>query len=184
MEALAKRLVPVVAMALDLRTGYFAEAFAEPNCAIRLIHYPPHPHPEDNEFGFAQHTDNNFLTFLAQSAVPGLEVRTGESEWIRPPAIPGTFIVNTGAMLVGATRVQAFFKLWPCRCCGRACCVRRDFRLHHLIFGHQPSVVLVGAGIHQSACAHLLANSVAGRSNHRRRLVAADRHHRNVDPGR
>ena len=99
MEAMATRIVPVVAMALDLPADFFTEAFAAPNCTIRLIHYPPHPDPEDNEFGFAPHTDNNFLTFLAQSALPGLEVRTAEGEWIRPPAVPGTFVVNTGAML-------------------------------------------------------------------------------------
>ena len=99
MEAMTTRLVPIVAIALDLPTDYFAEAFAQPNCTIRLIHYPPHPNPEDNEFGFAPHTDNNFLTFLAQSALSGLEVRTAEGEWIRPPAVPGTFVVNTGAML-------------------------------------------------------------------------------------
>jgi isopenicillin N synthase-like dioxygenase len=99
MEAMTTRLVPLVAMALDLPPDYFSEAFAEPNCTIRLIHYPPHPHPEENEFGFAPHTDNNFLTFLAQSALPGLEVRAAEGAWIRPPAVPGTFVVNTGAML-------------------------------------------------------------------------------------
>ena len=99
MEAMTTRLVPIVALALGLPSGYFAGAFAEPNCTIRLIHYPPHPSPEDNEFGFAPHTDNNFLTFLAQSALPGLEVRTAEGEWLRPPAVPGTFVVNTGAML-------------------------------------------------------------------------------------
>ena len=99
MEAMTTRLVPIVAMALDLPADYFAEAFAEPNCTIRLIHYPTHPNPDENEFGFAPHTDNNFLTFLAQSKLPGLEVRTAEGEWIRPPAVPGTFVVNTGAML-------------------------------------------------------------------------------------
>jgi isopenicillin N synthase-like dioxygenase len=99
METMTTRLVPVVAMALDLPPDYFAAAFGEPNCTIRLIHYPPHPSPEENEFGFAPHTDNNFLTFLAQSALPGLEVRTAEGEWIRPPAVRGTFVVNTGAML-------------------------------------------------------------------------------------
>jgi isopenicillin N synthase-like dioxygenase len=99
MEAMTTRLVPVVAMALDLTPDYFNKAFAEPNCTIRLIHYPSHPEPEENEFGFAPHTDNNFLTFLAQSALPGLEVCTAEGEWIRPPAVPGTFVVNTGAML-------------------------------------------------------------------------------------
>jgi isopenicillin N synthase-like dioxygenase len=99
MERMTMRLVPVFALALGLPGDYFAAAFAEPNCTIRLIHYPPQPDPEDNEFGFAPHTDNNFITFLAQSALPGLEVRTAEGEWIRPPAIPGTFVVNTGAML-------------------------------------------------------------------------------------
>jgi isopenicillin N synthase-like dioxygenase len=98
-EAMTTRLVPVFATALDLPQDYFAAAFAEPNCTIRLIHYPPHKAPEDNEFGFAPHTDNNFITFLAQSKLPGLEVRTEEGEWIRPPAVPGTFVVNTGAML-------------------------------------------------------------------------------------
>ena len=99
MEAMTTRLVPIVALALDLPADYFAEAFAEPNCTIRLIHYPTHPSPEGNEFGFAPHTDNNFLPFLAQSKLPGLEVLTAEGDWIRPPAVPGTFVVNTGAML-------------------------------------------------------------------------------------
>jgi isopenicillin N synthase-like dioxygenase len=99
MEAMTTRLVPVVAMALDVPADYFSEPFAAANCTIRLIHNPPHPNADDNEFGFAPHTDNNFLTFLAQSALPGLEVRTAEGEWIRPPAVPGTFVVNTGAML-------------------------------------------------------------------------------------
>ena len=81
--------------ALARPADYFANAFfAEPNCTIRLIHYPPHSDPEDNEFGFAPHTDNNFITFLAQSALPGLEVRTAEGEWIRPPAVLGTFVVQ------------------------------------------------------------------------------------------
>jgi isopenicillin N synthase-like dioxygenase len=104
MERMTTRLVPVFALALGLPSDYFAAAFAEPNCTIRLIHYPPQPDSGDpkldeNKFGFAPHTDNNFITFLAQSALPGLEVRTQEGEWIRPPAVPGTFVVNTGAML-------------------------------------------------------------------------------------
>jgi isopenicillin N synthase-like dioxygenase len=48
---------------------------------------------------FAPHIDTNFTTFLAQSRLPGLEVRTREGSWIRPPAIPGTFVVNTAEML-------------------------------------------------------------------------------------
>ena len=117
MEAMTCRLVSVFAAALDLPADYFAAAFAEPNCTIRLIHYPPHNAPEDNEFGFAPHTDNNFITFLAQSALPGLEVRTAEGEWIRPPAVPGTFVVNTGAMLARYSNDR--FKATPHRVINR-----------------------------------------------------------------
>src|SRR4026207_771703 len=90
------RLVPLFALALDLPADYFAKAFAEPNGTIRLIHYPAHPSPEDNEFGFAPHTDNNFITFLAQSKLPGLEVRTTEGDWIRPPAVAGAGVGESG----------------------------------------------------------------------------------------
>jgi isopenicillin N synthase-like dioxygenase len=38
MEAMTTRLVPIVAMALDLPPDYFAQVFAELNCTIRLIH--------------------------------------------------------------------------------------------------------------------------------------------------
>ena len=93
---MTRRLVPVFAAALDLPEDYFAAAFAEPHCTLRLIHYPPQPDPGDNEFGFATHTDNNFTTFLAQSALPGLEWRAAEGEWIRPPAVPGTFSSTRG----------------------------------------------------------------------------------------
>jgi isopenicillin N synthase-like dioxygenase len=117
MEAMTCRLVPVFAAALDLPEDYFTAAFAEPNCTIRLIHYPPHATPEDNEFGFAPHTDNNFITFLAQSKLPGLEVRTAEGEWIRPPAVPGTFVVNTGAMLARYSNDR--FKATPHRVINR-----------------------------------------------------------------
>ena len=48
MEAMTMQLVPVVAMALDLPPDYFNDAFAEPNCTLRLIHYPSHPEPEEN----------------------------------------------------------------------------------------------------------------------------------------
>jgi isopenicillin N synthase-like dioxygenase len=117
MEAMTTRLVPVFATALGLPQDYFAGAFAEPNCTIRLIHYPPQPDPGDNEFGFAPHTDNNYITFLAQSALPGLEVRTEEGEWIRPPAVPGTFVVNTGAMLARYSNDR--FKATPHRVINR-----------------------------------------------------------------
>ena len=96
---LAGRMVSVIATSLGLPDDYFTTDFVEPTITLRLIRYPSHDSAEDNQFGFAPHIDTSFLTLLAQSALPGLEVRTREGDWIRPPAIPGTFVLNTGEML-------------------------------------------------------------------------------------
>jgi isopenicillin N synthase-like dioxygenase len=100
MRPLAAKLVSAVATSLGLDDDYFISRFgAEPTTTLRLIRYPSHDGAEDNQFGFAPHIDTNFLTLLARSALPGLEVRTTEGEWIRPPHVPQTFVVNTGEML-------------------------------------------------------------------------------------
>jgi isopenicillin N synthase-like dioxygenase len=100
MRPLARRMVSVIGTSLGLPDDYFVTEFgAEPTTTLRLIRYPGHAGAEDNQFGFAPHIDTNFLTLLARSALPGLEVRTKEGEWIRPPHVPGTFVVNTGEML-------------------------------------------------------------------------------------
>lgn len=100
MTVLADKMVSAVATGLDLPPDYFTSAFTgEPTRTLRLIRYPKHDGAEDNQFGFAPHIDTNFLTLLAQSALPGLEVRTAQGEWIRPARIPGAFVVNTGEML-------------------------------------------------------------------------------------
>jgi len=99
MQAMAHSMLPAFAVALGLQPSYFNADFHDPACTLRLIRYPAQPQPADNEFGFAPHIDTNFATFLAQSKLPGLEVRTLEGEWLRPPSIPGTFVVNTAEML-------------------------------------------------------------------------------------
>ena len=99
MEALARRMLPLVAMALDMPPGHLDADFRDPTCTLRLIRYQPQPPGEADRFGFAPHIDTNLLTFLAQSALPGLEVRTREGEWLRPPALANSFVVNTAEML-------------------------------------------------------------------------------------
>ena len=54
---------------------------------------------EANQFGIAPHTDANFLTFLAQSEVPGLQVRMPSGEWIDVPYVPDSYAVNSGDMM-------------------------------------------------------------------------------------
>ncbi len=99
MRALAHRLLPAFALALDLPADYFEPDFVGPSSTVRLIEYAPQLHDEADLFGFAPHTDGSFITLLPQSKFPGLEVRTASGEWIRPPNVPGTLVVNTGEML-------------------------------------------------------------------------------------
>src|SRR6185312_6229370 len=85
MRALAHRLLPAFALALDLPRDYFEPDFIAPVGTVRLIEYAPQLQDEDDLFGFAPHTDGSFFTLLPQSKFPGLEVRTATGEWIQPP---------------------------------------------------------------------------------------------------
>ena len=98
MDAFARRFLPVVAAALDLPPGWFGEAFTDSQFTFRLSHYPPIP-AEPNQFGIAPHSDSNFMTFLAQTEVPGLQVRLPSGDWADVPYVPNSFAVNSGDML-------------------------------------------------------------------------------------
>ena len=97
-DALGRRILPLCAVALDLPPHTFDAAFAESQFSFRLTHYPPVA-AEPNQFGIAPHTDANFMTFLAQSEVPGLQVRMPDGGWVDVPYVPDSFAVNSGDML-------------------------------------------------------------------------------------
>lgn len=97
-DRMARRTLPAVALALDLDPGFFDTAFAESQFSFRLSHYPPVPR-EEGQYGIAPHTDVNFMTFLAQPDVPGLQIATEPGKWRDVPAIPDSFVVNTGDTL-------------------------------------------------------------------------------------
>ncbi len=98
LEELAKSMLPLSAIALDLEPDFFDQDLAEPQFSLRLSQYPP-AEPEDNQFGLAAHTDSSFLTLLAQNQVPGLQIRRADGEWIDAPVLADTFLVNSGDML-------------------------------------------------------------------------------------
>jgi isopenicillin N synthase-like dioxygenase len=95
-----ERMLPVLARALDMPSGYFAPFFsAEAHANLRFLHYPPQDTDDDEQFGQGPHTDNSFITILARTEVPGLAVRLTSGEWLAPPLIPGTFLVNLGNVM-------------------------------------------------------------------------------------
>lgn len=97
-DALGRRLLPALALALDLPPETFAAAFQESQFSFRLSHYPP-AEREAGQYGIAPHTDANFMTFLAQSGIPGLQIRSASGDWQDVPYVPGSFVVNSGDML-------------------------------------------------------------------------------------
>ncbi|MDP3767882.1 MAG: 2-oxoglutarate and iron-dependent oxygenase domain-containing protein [Dehalococcoidia bacterium] len=100
LEALGERMLPVMARSLDLPPDFFAPCFAnEAHINLRFLHYPPQEGDDDEQFGQGPHTDNSFFTILAREDVPGLAVRLPSGEWLAPPVIPGTFLVNLGNVM-------------------------------------------------------------------------------------
>jgi isopenicillin N synthase-like dioxygenase len=112
MDALTSRVLPVCAVALGLSPDYFHQAFCDSQFSFRLSHYPP-VLAEENQFGIAPHTDANFLTFLAQTEVPGLQVRMPSGDWYDVPYVPGSYAVNSGDMMYRWTNAR--FKSTPHR---------------------------------------------------------------------
>jgi isopenicillin N synthase-like dioxygenase len=98
MDRFTRGLLPAVARALGMSDDFFAAAFDDNQSNLRLSHYPPVP-TGDNQFGIAPHTDANFMTFLPQSEVPGLQVRMPDLTWLDVPVVPGSFAVNSGDTL-------------------------------------------------------------------------------------
>ena len=99
MEGLARRLLPLYAVALDLPHDWFDRAFSDPVFTLLLLHYPRQDVVEDNEFGFAPHTDTSFMTLLAQNELPGLSIRLPNGRWVDAPAVEGSFLVNGGDIM-------------------------------------------------------------------------------------
>lgn len=98
-DELARNLLPALALSLELPEDTFDDAFAESQFSLRLSHYPAVAAKEAGQYGIAPHTDANFLTFLAQSGVPGLQIRAGTGQWLDVPYVPESFVVNSGDML-------------------------------------------------------------------------------------
>lgn len=96
--AVARKLLPVYAVALEQRPDYFDGMFTDPVMWSRNAHYPA-VEAEDNQFGIAPHCDHSFMTILPISEVTGLQVLTPEQSWLEAAYVEGGVLVNTGEFL-------------------------------------------------------------------------------------
>ena len=98
-EQLARKMLPVVARALELPADYFSAYFETPYIQLRMLHYPPRDEAEPEQFGAGAHTDAGFLTFLLQRDIGGLQIRRKDGVWIDAPVMPGKYLINCGDMM-------------------------------------------------------------------------------------
>lgn len=98
-EKLGRSFLPIWATSLDLPANFFDRFFEHPHLSLSLLNYPPQREIGNRQYGIAPHTDNSFMTFLAQSNLPGLAVRMPSGSWKAVENIPGTFLVNTGNVM-------------------------------------------------------------------------------------
>ncbi|WP_428667533.1 isopenicillin N synthase family dioxygenase [Reyranella sp.] len=99
LEALGKSLLPIYATALDLPAPWFDDAFVDPMYTLRISRYPRQATLGEREQGLPPHTDTSFMTLLPYNRVQGLQVRLTSGQWVDVPAVPGSFVVNSGNML-------------------------------------------------------------------------------------
>lgn len=100
LEGFFRRMLPVFATALDMPEVYFDRAFGryEALSVLRVAHFPPDP-LEPDQFNVGPHTDSSFVTLLATSNVPGLQLLGAEGEWFPAPPIAGSILFNSGDLL-------------------------------------------------------------------------------------
>lgn len=100
---LARRVIRVFALALDLPETYFDGIVTYPGADGVLNYYPKNEQAAGDgpiDVGLGAHTDLQYFTFLWQDLVGGLQVLTRGGEWIKVPPVDDTFVVNIGDFLM------------------------------------------------------------------------------------
>ncbi|KAF2498899.1 Clavaminate synthase-like protein, partial [Lophium mytilinum] len=101
--ALAKDILEVLALTLDLPEDFFREYAEGAVATMRLLHYPPQQSDSDAKLarGIGAHTDFGGITILMQDEVDGLQVWDKEvADWFDVTPIKGAFVVNLGNLMM------------------------------------------------------------------------------------
>lgn len=101
---LARQLIRVFALALDLPEDFFDAIVTHPGADAVYIHYPgvdgtAKSKGTDIDVGIGSHTDIQCITLLWQDGSGGLQVLSLDGEWLDARPIEGTLVVNIGDFL-------------------------------------------------------------------------------------
>ncbi|WP_420446591.1 isopenicillin N synthase family dioxygenase [Candidatus Poriferisodalis sp.] len=95
----AKRLLRLIAQALELEPSFFDERFGRPLVGTRLIRYPTVSEPLPDQLGCGAHSDYGCITLLLTDGAPGLQLADIDRRWHDVVAPADSFIINLGDML-------------------------------------------------------------------------------------
>ncbi|WP_306205262.1 isopenicillin N synthase family dioxygenase [Actinoplanes sp. RD1] len=102
-QDLYRELLEVLATALGLAPGYFADRTRNAPYTFNINRYPALAAtgaPLEGQFRVAPHTDWGMLTVLdRQPGYGGLQVQTLDGQWADAPYVPGAFTVNIADLL-------------------------------------------------------------------------------------
>lgn len=101
MERLARDLMRIFALALDLAETHFDASIDNHFATLPMNYYPaPREAPLPGQLRAGAHSDFGSLTILALDGSPGgLQVKMRDGSWRDVTAQPGQFIVNIGDMM-------------------------------------------------------------------------------------
>jgi isopenicillin N synthase-like dioxygenase len=101
--ALAKDILKVLALTLDLSEDFFNDYAEGAVATMRMLHYPPQQQDSDAKLarGIGAHTDFGGITILMQDEVDGLQVWDKDvADWFDVTPIKGAFVVNLGNLMM------------------------------------------------------------------------------------
>lgn len=101
MSELARTMMRVFALALNLPEGFFEDKIDRHTSAMRALNYPPlAASPDRGQLRAGAHSDYGSLTILlTDPASRGLEIYTPDGQWREVPAVAASFIVNIGDLM-------------------------------------------------------------------------------------
>jgi isopenicillin N synthase-like dioxygenase len=101
MEALARTIMRLFALALVLDEHWFDDKIDHHMTNFVARNYPDQPHPlRPGQLRAGAHTDWGSVTILKTEDKPGgLEVQSSDGAWRPVPIVPGTLILNIGDLM-------------------------------------------------------------------------------------
>jgi isopenicillin N synthase-like dioxygenase len=101
MDELARELMRLFALALDLPETWFDDKIDDHMTNLVTNYYPPQPTPPaPGQLRKGQHSDWGSLTILYQDSAPGgLQVLDKTGRWLDVPYVDGSFVVNIGDLM-------------------------------------------------------------------------------------